>query len=200
MLMNGIERIIQRIDAQTQAEIDSLLSEAQTAAGQTLARFQAQAARESAARKQRNELAAAEQEERLVSAAQMEARKTLLSVRQELVERAFDLALEKLCAMPDQDYIAAAARLLAQAAPDGKGAAVFSAKDRARVGRQAVEEANRLLGPDGHLTLSPETREIRGGFILSNGSIEVNCTFETLVRLQRGTMSGETAKLLFSEA
>ena len=198
--MNGIETILQRLNADAGAEAEAVLAQARQEAAEITARYQAQAARESAARKQRNELAAAEQEERLVSAAQMEARKTLLSVRQELVERAFDLALEKLCAMPDQDYIAAAARLLAQAAPDGKGAAVFSAKDRARVGRQAVEEANRLLGPDGHLTLSPETREIRGGFILSNGSIEVNCTFETLVRLQRGTMSGETAKLLFSEA
>jgi V/A-type H+-transporting ATPase subunit E len=29
--------------------------------------------------------------------------------------------------------------------------------------------------------------------------VEVNCTFETLVRLQKGTMSGEVAKLLFPE-
>ena len=198
--MNGIEKITQRIDAETQAGIDRLLAQARDDAAQTAARYQAQADKESADRKQRNEKAAAEREERLVSVAQMEARKVNLAAKQEMVEQAFRLALDKLCAMPEGDYIAAAAKLLAEAAPDGKGAAVFSKKDRERIGQKAVDAANAQLGEKGKLTLSQETRDIRGGFILVNGSVEVNCTFETLVRLQKGAMSGEVAKLLFPEA
>ena len=62
-----------------------------------------------------------------------------------------------------------------------------------------------LPGEDGvsllrFLRQTPETRDIRGGFILSKGEVEVNCTFETLVRLRKGEMSGEVAKLLFPEA
>ena len=110
----------------------------------------------------------------------------------------FSLALEKLCDLPEEQYIAVAADLLVRAAPDGVGAAVFSPKDRDRVGAAAVAEANRRLA--GKLSLSPETRNIRGGFILSRGDVEVNCTFETLVRLRKGEMSGEVAKLLFPEA
>ena len=198
--MNGIEKITQRIDAETQAGIDRLLAPARDDAAQTAARYQAQADKESADRKQRNEKAAAEREERLVSVAQMEARKVSLAAKQEMVEQAFRLALDKLCAMPEGDYIAAAAKLLAEAAPDGKGAAVFSEQDRKRIGQKAVDAANAQLGEKGKLTLSQETRDIRGGFILVNGSVEVNCTFETLVRLQKGAMSGEVAKLLFPEA
>ncbi len=198
--MNGIEKITQRIDAETQAGIDRLLAQARDAAAQTAARYQAQADKESADRKQRNEKAAAEREERLVSVAQMEARKVSLAAKQEMVEQAFRLALDKLCAMPEGDYIAAAAKLLAEAAPDGKGTAVFSEQDRKRIGQKAVDAANAQLGEKGKLTLSQETRDIRGGFILVNGSVEVNCTFETLVRLQKGAMSGEVAKLLFPEA
>ncbi len=193
--MNGIEKITERIDGEAQAELDRLLGGAKKTAAATVERFRAQAEKESAERRDRDKRAAAEREERLVSMAQLEARKTTLAARQELVEKAFSLALEKLCAMPEADYIAAAAKLLCEAAPDGCGAAVFNPKDRARIGQKAVDAANQKL--EGKLTLSPETRDIRGGFILQNGSVEVNCTFETLVRLQKGVMSGEVAKLLF---
>lgn len=195
--MNGIEKITQRIDAEAQAEIEQLLAGARAEAEEIAGRYQAQADREAADRRARNEKAAAEREERLVSVAQMESRKITLAAKQEMVEQAFDLALEKLCAMPEDRYIATAAGLLVQAAPEGAGAAVFSPADRDRVGQAAVDAANRQLGDKGKLTLSPETRDIRGGFILVNGSVEVNCTFETLVRLQKGAMSGEVAKLLF---
>ena len=197
--MNGIEKITQRLDTETQAEIDRVLDQAKDAAAQAVARYQAQADREAADRKARNEKAAAEREERLVSVAQMEARKVTLGAKQEMVEQAFDLALRKLCEMPDERYIATAAGLLAEAAPDGKGTVIFSEQERKRIGQASVDAANAKLGEKGKLTLSSETRNIRGGFILVNGSVEVNCTFETLVRLQKGSMSGEVAKLLFPE-
>lgn len=197
--MNGIEKITQRIDAETQAEIDRILSEAKEAAGQTAARYQAQADKEAADRKARNEKAGLEREERLVSVAQMEARKVTLGAKQEMVEQAFDLALRKLCDMPEERYIATVAGLLAEAAPDGKGDVIFSEQERKRIGQAAVDAANARLGEKGTLKLSPETRNIQGGFILVNGSVEINCTFETLVRLQKGSMSGEVAKLLFPE-
>ena len=196
--MKGIETITRRIDQEMQAEIDGILAEAGKQAAAVTARWKAQADSEAAQRKAKNEKAGAEHEERLVSVAQMESRKVLLSAKQEMVERAFSLALDKLCDLPEEQYIAAAADLLVRAAPDGVGTAVFSEKDRERVGAAAVAEANRRLS--GKLTLSPESRNIRGGFILSRGDVEVNCTFETLVRLRKGEMSGEVAKLLFPEA
>lgn len=197
--MKGIENISRRIEEQVQAEINGILSQAGDEAAAITAHWQAQVDRECAERAVKNERAAAEHEERLVSVAHMESRKVLLAAKQEMVEKAFSLALDKLCAMPDEQYIAVAAELLTQAAADGRGAVIFAPADRERVGAAVVAEANRRLGEKGALTLAEETRNIRGGVILSNGNIEVNCTFETLVRLNRGTMSGEVAKLLFPE-
>lgn len=196
--MNGIEKITDRIAADTQAEIDRVLAGAQTEAEKITAKYRAQADREAADARAKNEKAAAEREERLVSVAQMEARKDLLSARQSQVEAAFNQALEKLCAMPEEQYIAVAADLLAQAAPEGRGEVVFSQADRERVGQAAVDAANKKL--NGKLTLSGRTRALKGGFILVDGSVEVNCTFDTLVRLQRGEMAGEVARVLFPEA
>ena len=196
-MMNGIERITQRIESETQAEIDRITADASEKAAQITAKYGAQAEREAAELSARNRKIAAEREERLVSVSQMEARKVTLAAKQEMVEKAFVLALEQLCSLPEKEYIDTVAGLLVAAAPSGRGKVIFSAEDREKIGAAAVLEANRRLG--GALTLAEETRPIRGGFILSDASVEVNCTFETLVRLQRGEIAGEVAKNLFPE-
>ena len=53
------------------------------------------------------------------------------------------------------------------------------------------------MGVGAQLTLSQDTRNIQGGLILSDGEIEMNCTFETLVRLQREQLEREVARTLF---
>ena len=47
------------------------------------------------------------------------------------------------------------------------------------------------------LTLSEETRDLKGGFIMVDGDVEINCAFETLVRLQREQMEKKVADALF---
>ncbi len=88
------------------------------------------------------------------------------------------------------------AGLAAEASSTGREEVILSQKDRARYGKQVVTQANERLG-DGHLTLSVQTRPIRGGLILSDGDVEVNCTFETLVRLLRGEMDRTVVEVLF---
>lgn len=197
--MNGIEKITRRIDADEQAVIDNLLAAAKEQAAQTDARFQAQADAQTADLRARNERNAAQHEERLVGVAELEARKSALAVRGEMVDRAFALALEKLCALPDERYVKIASAMLVKAAPDGRGMVLFSEKDRPRIGERVVAEANKLLGGSGTLMLSEETRPLRGGFVLLRGKVEINCGFETLIRLAKSEMTGEIAKSLFPE-
>ena len=102
--MNGSEKITARIDADTQAEIDRILGDANAQAEAIGAKYRAQAEAEDADLLAKGQRAAAEREERLISAAQMEARKSLLTVKQELVERAYQRALEKLCTLPRDVY------------------------------------------------------------------------------------------------
>lgn len=230
--MNGIEKITQLIQSEAQTEIDGVLAQARAEAAEITARYASQAQAETAELTAKNQRAAAEREERLVSAAQMEARKTLLAAKQELVEKAYDLALERLCALPEEAYIQVLADLMVQASTTGQEEVILSPRDRERVGRAAVSRANEILAKQtapelpeeltstrvgaildkvaagvsaivqgtAMLTLSQETRDIRGGCILKNQNVEVNCTFETLVRLQRTETAGAVAKRLFPEA
>ena len=194
--MNGIEKITQRIASDAQAEVDRILGDARDEAGRIAANYRAQADAEAAELAAKNEKAAAEREERLVSAAQMEARKVRLAAKQEMVEKAYIQALDKLCALPEEQYVAILADLLVKASSNGREEAVFSKEDREQAGKAAVEKANQLSGKQ--ILLSEETQPIRGGFILKDKNVEVNCTFETLVRLQKAETAGAVVKTLFA--
>ena len=194
--MNGIEKITQRIASDAQAEIDRILGDARDEAARITANYRAQADAEAQELDAKNERAAAEQEERLISAAQMKASRFLLAAKQEMVEKAYIQALDKLCAMPKEQYVDVLAKLLVEASSNGKEEAVFSKEDREQVGKAAVEKANQISGKQ--LRLSEESLPIRGGFILKDKNVEVNCTFETLVRLQKAETAGAVAKTLFA--
>ena len=132
--MNGIDTILRRLDTGAKAEADAVLKKARQEAADITARYQAQAAQEAARLAARNEKAAEEREERLVSAAQMEGRKTILAAKQTVMEQVYDKALEKLLSLPRTQYIEVLAALLAQASPEGRGEAIFSAADRETAG------------------------------------------------------------------
>ena len=93
------------------------------------------------------------------------------------------------------------ARLAAGAAVTGDEELLLNARDRAAVGDKVVKAANALLTGQGRaaaLTLAEGEGDVAGGFILRRGSIEVNCTAELLVELQRGEMAAELANVLFA--
>lgn len=194
--MNGIEKITQRIASDAQAEVDRILGDAREEAARISANYRAQADAEAQELDAKNERAAAEQEERLIGAAQMKASRLQLAAKQEMVEKAYIQALDKLCAMPKEQYVDVLAKLLVEASSNGKEEAVFSKEDREQVGKAAVEKANQLSGKQ--LRLSEETQLIRGGFILKDKNVEVNCAFETLVRLQKAETAGAVVKTLFA--
>ena len=194
--MDGIEKITGRIAADASQEIAAIQAEARRQADEIAGRYEAQARRESEDILARGRRAADERVERLASVAQLDARKLELAAKQEMLSKAYDLALEKLVNLPDKEYVNLLADLAVKASSTGREAVIFSQKDRARYGKAVVTQANEKLG-DGHLTMSEQSRPIQGGLILSDGDVEVNCTFETLVRLQRGEMDREVAKVLF---
>ena len=194
--MNGIDKITGRISEDAQREIDAIQAQAAQQAGEITARYQAQAQRESGEIVERGRRNADERVERLASVAQLEARKMELAAKQEMIAKAFDQALEQLLELPEGEYVALLASLAAKASVTGKETVILSQKDRTRYGKQVVTQANEKLG-GAHLTLSEQSRPIKGGLILADGDVEVNCTFETLVRLQKGALEQQVAQVLF---
>ena len=195
--MEGIEKITAKILADAKGEADRLRAETDRKVAELHAQAESQAAQESAAILAKGERAAKERLERLSSAAAMETRKLELAAKQEVLEQAFQLALDDLCALPEKEYLQLLVALLKKASSTGREQVIFSPKDRQALGRQTVDTANAAMSA--HLTLSEQTRPIRGGFILADGDVELNCAFETLVRLQREKLEKAAVQILFPE-
>ena len=129
--------------------------------------------------------------------AEMEAKKDLLAFKQELVSEAFAAAVERIANLPKEEYVRFLADLAAKASQFRCEELIFNARDAAAVGKDVVKAANALLGADARLTVSEETRDIPGGFIAKQGSIETNCAVDTMVLLRRGDLAAQVAELLF---
>ncbi len=132
--------------------------------------------------------------------AEMEAKKSVLSVKQEMISAAFDAAREEIVNMPRDKYTQFLARMAAEAAAGGMEEIVLNARDKAEVGKAVCKAANELLsakGTPGKLTVSEDTADISGGVIVRFGGIETNCSIDALIRQRRSGLSTEVAAALF---
>ena len=199
--MTGIEKITARIQADAQQEIDAVLAEANRQAAEINARYAAQAKQAEAEILEKSRQSAAELRQRRNSSAQMDAKKQELAAKQALLDEAFQLAYEKLTQLPEGEYGDLLANLAVRASVSGKEQLIFSQADRAAFGGKVTAKANGLLakaGKTAELTLSPTTGDFQGGLLICDGDVEVNCTFETLVRMVRNEVVGDVTKALFA--
>lgn len=193
--MNGLDKIIARMEADTRVECDALAANAAGNADAILRDYQAQAdavARDSA---QRTETQAAEHLEHLNGSSQLVCRQRVLAAKQQLIDEAFARAAQALAALPQADYIDLLASL---AAENGSGdeELLLSKTDRDAVGAAVVEAAN-AKKPGAAFRLSEETRDTGGGLVLRRGRVELNCSFTEKLRQLRQEESSAVAQLLF---
>ena len=119
-----------------------------------------------------------------------------LAVRSSATGREEVVLNERDRAAVGQKVVARANQLLAQAvAPDLPEE--LKASKAGGILTKVVTGANALLQGTAMLTLAADTAEIQGGLILRDGQVEVNCAFETQLRLLRESLAGQVAKILF---
>ena len=199
--MNGIEKISNRLVADAEAEIAALNAETAQRCEEIRAEYDRRAQEEYGSRIAEGTKAVETRMQRLASAAEMEAKKSILAFKQEMVAKAFADASDALANLPRDKYVQFLASQAAAAASAGTEELIFNARDKASVGADVAAAANALLdakGVKGALTVSGETREISGGVIVRKGNIEVNCAVETLVQLRRSELASQVAEILFA--
>jgi len=195
--MKGTEKIIAHIQADAKSQADAILAEAEKQCEAIRADYDKKAAQVYAEKVRTGTKACQDQVDSVQRIARMEAKKALLSVKQEMVAKSFEQAQELLTSLPEEQYVAFLAKLAARASVSGDEEIVLNERDRAAVGEAVVKAANALL-KGGKLSLSERTGSFAGGLILSRGNVEANCTAELLVELCRGEMSVEIADMLFA--
>ena len=194
--MKGTEKIIARIQADADAQAAEILARADARCAEIRETYE-QKAKEAYA--ERIRAGVRENQDRLDSMerlANMEGRKAILALKQDMVARSFERAVEKLVTLPEAQYIALLTKLAVGASVTGDEEIVLNARDGKTVGDKLIKAANEKLG-GGHLRLAQDAGGFRGGLIMRRGNIEVNCTAELLVDLCREDMAAELAGVLF---
>ena len=199
--MNGIEKITAKLESEARAEIEAINAETAAKCEEIKKEYEKKAQDEYWKRVQAGTKSVENRVERLASAADMEAKKSILAFKQEMVSKAFDRAVQNISEMPREEYIAFLAGHTAKAASTGTEELIFNARDKKEFGADTAKAANALLkkkGLAGGLTVSDETREIPGGLIVKQGDIEVNCSVDILVQLYRNELASQVAEILFA--
>lgn len=201
--MNGINKITDRIAAETRKEISAVREEAEAKCRKIRESYEKQAQDEYEKLMQEGAKDGALQAERLKKAAVMEAKKSVLSMKQEAVDKVLEASVKRICDMSEERYVAFLAKLAAESAFTGTEEVIFNKRDcKSGTARAVVAKANELLKMRGilpKLTVSSENGGFSGGIIVKQGDIEVNCCVETLVEMSRDKLASEIAGALFDE-
>ena len=194
--MKGTEKIIAHIQADADAQAAEILAEAEAKSAAIRETYEQKAKQAYA---ERIRAGVKENQDRLDSMerlANMESRKAILALKQDMVAKSFDRAVDRLVALPEAQYVALLTKLAVKASVTHDEEIVLNARDKKAVGEKLVKAANEKLG-GGQLRLAKDTGNFKGGLILRRGSIEANCTAELLVDLCREEMAAELAGVLF---
>lgn len=193
--MSALDNLTAKIIADSQAEAASIISAANAQAEQIEA-----AAAENAQREKEHILAeaktdAAREEDQIVVGKTLEMRDANLRAKQDVLDKVFAIALERLNAMDKNEYFAFLAAQLSRMDLDGEEILLPE-----KYGVTNIDELNQALkdaGKKGNLVLSGSERKINGGFVLSKNGIEQNNTFEALVEFYRYELESEVISTLY---
>ena len=198
----SLEKILARIERDAQNEADRIKSRASAAADEVIKKAQAEAEdlRAQALENARSE--AEQRKQRIISTARLDLRKAVLAEKQNAIDAAFREAVETLLSMEDAEYRRVIENMILPNVQTGDEEIILSDRDKARLGEEFLEEINRQLiesGEKGNLTISQDTYNMLGGFVLRRGKIELNSSFESLFKSSRDELESEVSKILFDQ-
>ena len=198
--MTGIDRIKEQILQDSETKANSIVEDAKKQAVEIIEKAKANAKQKS---DEIQKKAAADASEKLRinrSMLELEMRKDILSTKQQLIEEVFQKALDSLSKMENNEYEATLYKLIVDAVETGEEEILLSNKDKTRLPDDFSNKLNQILiqaGKKGNLKLSDEARDIMGGFVLKAKGVEINYSFEALLRMDRDEIEPEVAAILF---
>lgn len=186
----SIESITKRIKDEADAYAKKQISAAEKQKKEILKEAEKQADEIKAKAKARSEKDGKTLIERRESVAGLESRKLQLQAKQDVIAESFELALEKLLDMSEKDYLTFIEGQLKEFKGQS-GEIMLNEKD----GKKLASKLSKLV--DKKLKVSSDPVNIKGGFILKQGDITINCSLEKLLEDKKEELTSEIASELF---
>lgn len=195
--MEGMERIRESILAEARTQAEAIIKEAEDKVKEMEIQAEKRAEELTKNRLERAGVEAQEAQKRMLSMAELELKKQSLEAKQSIIDQAFDKALVKLNNLPEEKYAAMIVSALGSVGIKGGEELIVPPQDREKFQKGLLKKINDKLGFE--LKLSDEDRGIQGGFIVKVDGVEINNSFETLLRMEREKVESEIADILFQQ-
>ena len=198
--MTGTDRIKAKIMEEAKKGAEQNLSEAERETQGLVAAAEKDAQERIAKSRATAEGEAANLKKRMQAVANLEERKRMLKVRQDMVDAAFKAALQKTVDLPDKEYGDLLAGFIINSVRVGECEILFNEVDKGRLGIKYVKKINdtlKSMGKASVLKLSANTVRSKGGFTLKYGDMEINSTLEIILSQLRPKLEAEVAGILF---
>ena len=196
--MAGIENIVKSIDKETQAVLAEIINNAKSEAKDIILKAETIAENETNLIIKNAEDKAKLILKRADSQMELQRREMLLKAKREQIDHIIDEAKDTLRKLPDNEYFEFILKLYEKYMQPQKGELIFSQFDLDRLPQEFktnVSKLSKSIGGD--VKISENTRDINGGFILSYGDIEENCSFDALFDSKYDLLSDKVNELLF---
>lgn len=114
----------------------------------------------------------------------------ILTKKQDILDNFWQEILDYLVKLPEKEYLKIVSHLLARC-PKEKGE-IISAQGKEKIVKEAIARAKK------NYILAKETTQIKGGFIYRSELLEIDASFEALVRELREKLDVRVTKILFT--
>lgn len=195
--MTGIDKIIEKINADCERECERVANDAQNRAREIGASAAAECeaiTRDALTSAQQN---AEETVKRGESAAQQLERQTLLRYRIDAINAVLARAVEELKGMESSEYFIALETLAVNHAQQGKATMYMNEKSLAAMPENFPARLASSLPQGCEISVSAQPRAIDSGFVLVYGDIDINCTFDALANEKRDELKEKICSIIF---
>lgn len=199
----SLEKIIDKINADAKQKADQIILEAKQKADQIIQQSMEEARLRKEAILSQAKQNALDREKRVLQMAHLSGRKAILAEKQKAIHFVFNSALNRLAGLNPGKYRQIIRHMLLKAVKSGREEIIMSAKDRKILDQDWLRGFNKEVAKDkgipGELKFSRETRDIKGGFILRDGQIEINSSFEAILKYNHNELESNVATAFFEK-
>lgn len=195
--MSGLDKILAEIRDEAAAEAKQTLDTARAQADKVLAQAKedSQAQADKVLTTARQDVADIERSRE--SALALQRRQRTLSQKQALLAETLQKAQDSIKALPEGEYFDLLVRLAKNAAEPGEGVLLLNDTDKKRVPADFAKKVADALPSGASLSISDETRDIDGGFVLKYGDVEENCSIGAMFNARADEFSDLVRDTLF---
>ncbi|MHC2995385.1 MAG: V-type ATP synthase subunit E [Candidatus Atribacteria bacterium] len=137
---------------------------------------------------------------KIITEANLEAKKNILAAKQKIIEETFNKALEKIINLNDKPYCNFIKKIILDNIEKGDETIFISPLDKDRVSKDFIRDINYELeakGKKGNLKLSPSYLQIRGGVVIGSNNIRKNSSLELIFKKVREELEIKIIQYLF---